>query len=67
MKNLLTETNNKFWHDYEVIIAAGPSAGIGIKALPPVRDVRNGFDSKTITLSCSKLTTELQFDNGLPF
>ena len=58
MKNLLTETNNKFWHDYEVIIAAGPSAGIGIKALPPVRDkIRNGFDSKTITLSCSKLTT----------
>ena len=58
MKNLLTETNNKFWHDYEVIIAAGPSAGIGIKALPPVRDkIGNGFDSKTITLSCSKLTT----------
>ena len=38
MKNLLKEQNNVFWHQYEVITAAGPGAGIGIKALPPVRE-----------------------------
>lgn len=58
MKNLLKEQNNVFWHQYEVITAAGPGAGIGIKALPPVREkIGNGFETKTITLSCAKLTT----------
>ena len=34
------------------------SAGIGLDALPPVRKgIGSGFDSKTITLSCGKLTT----------
>ena len=58
MANLLTERHNVFWHDYEVVIAAGGSAGIGLKALPPVRNVIGaGFETKTITLSCGKLTT----------
>ena len=58
MKNLLEEDQNVFWHDYDVIVAAGPSAGIGLDALPPVRDaIRAGHDTKTITLSCGKLTT----------
>ncbi len=58
MANLLEEKNNVFWHDYKVIVAAGTSAGIGLAALPPVRDaIGGGFDSKTITLSCGKLTT----------
>lgn len=58
MANLLKKRNNQFYHDYRVIIAAGSEAGIGVKALEPVL---NGMDdplhSKTITLSCGKLTT----------
>lgn len=58
MANLLAERQNTFWHDYTVVVAAGASAGIGLDALPPVRQaVGSGFDSKTITLSCGKLTT----------
>lgn len=58
MKNLLAERQNAFWHDYEVLVAAGASAGIGLEALPPVRKaIGGGFDTKSITLSCGKLTT----------
>ncbi len=58
MANLLAEKHNTFWHDYKVIVAAGASAGIGLEALLPVRKaIRSGFETKTITLSCGKLTT----------
>jgi hypothetical protein len=58
MANLLAEKHNVFWHDYGVVVAAGASAGIGLSALPPVRDaIGSGFETKTITLSCAKLTT----------
>ena len=58
LANLLAEKHNVFWHDYRVIVAAGASAGIGLDALPPVRRaIGSGFDKKTITLSCGKLTT----------
>jgi hypothetical protein len=58
MANLLAERHNTFWHDYQVIVAAGATAGIGLEALPPVRRaIGSGFESKTITLSCGKLTT----------
>jgi L-rhamnose mutarotase len=58
MANLLAEKQNVFWHDYDAIVAAGASAGIGLEALPPVRQaIGSGFDTKTITLSCGKLTT----------
>ena len=58
MGNLLVEKHNVFWHDYTVVVAAGISAGIGLEALPPVRKaIGSGFDTKTITLSCGKLTT----------
>jgi hypothetical protein len=58
MANLLAEKHNVFWHDYDVVVAAGASAGIGLDALPPVRRaIGSGFDTKTITLSCGKLTT----------
>lgn len=58
MANLLAEKHNVFWHDYTVIAAAGAGAGIGLDALPPVRKaIGSGFDSKSITLSCGKLTT----------
>src|SRR5579883_1581870 len=58
MANLLAEKQNVFWHEYKVVVAAGASAGIGLDALPPVREaIGSGFDTKTITLSCGKLTT----------
>jgi hypothetical protein len=58
MANLLAEKHNTFWHDYKVVVAAGASAGIGLDALPPVRKaIGSGFETKTITLSCGKLTT----------
>ncbi len=58
MANLLAEKHNTFWHDYQVIVAAGASAGIGLEALPPVRKaIGSGFETKTITLSCGKLAT----------
>ncbi len=58
MKNLMQKPNNTFYHDYEVIVAAGAQAGIGVDALPPVLDkMGNPLETKTITLSCGKLTT----------
>jgi len=58
MANLLAEKHNVFWHDYTALPVAGASAGIGLDALPPVRKaIGNGHDTKTITLSCAKLTT----------
>ncbi len=58
MANLLREKHNTFWREYDVVVAAGASAGIGLEALPPVRKaIGSGFETKTITLSCGKLTT----------
>jgi hypothetical protein len=58
MANLLVEKQNVYWHDYKVLSVAGTGAGIGLEALPPVRKaIGAGHDTKTITLSCGKLTT----------
>lgn len=58
MKNLMEERQNNFYHDYKVIVAAGAQAGIGVDALYPVqRAMGDPLASKTITLSCGKLTT----------
>ncbi len=59
MNNLLQQRQNKFYHDYKVIVCAGTEAGSGADALPPVQDAMgdNPLESKTITLSCGKLTT----------
>jgi hypothetical protein len=58
MCNLLAQKQNKFYHDYRVIVAAGSSAGIGVEALPPVQEAMDDpLKTKTITLSCGKLTT----------
>ena len=58
MRNLLAEKQNVFFHEYRVVVAAGTGAGIGLAALPPVRKaIGSGFESKTITLTCGKLTT----------
>jgi hypothetical protein len=58
MANLLAEKHNVYWHDYKVLAVAGTGAGIGLEALPPVRKaIGGGQETKTITLSCGKLTT----------
>ena len=58
MANLLKARHNTYWHDYQVLVVAGAGAGVGIEALPPVRRaIRDGHETKTITLSCGKLTT----------
>ncbi|WP_418251526.1 DEAD/DEAH box helicase [Gallibacterium anatis] len=59
MRNLLAMPQNQFYHDYKVVVAAGSQAGIGEKALPPVRNAigESPLESKTITLSCGKLLT----------
>lgn len=58
MRNLLKQKQNNFYHDYEVIVAAGILAGIGVAALEPVQKaMEDPLSSKTITLSCGKLTT----------
>jgi len=58
MANLLKRRQNKFFKDYNVIVAAGNSAGMGVEALKPVLNaMTNPLESKTITLSCGKLTT----------
>lgn len=58
MHSLLGQKQNKFYHDYKVIVAAGSQAGIGADALLPVKDAMDDpLRTKTITLSCGKLTT----------
>ena len=59
MSNLLKQRQNKFYHDYTIVVAAGNQAGLGVQALPPVMEAMtdNPLESKTITLSCGKLTT----------
>ena len=58
MNNLIQQKQNRFYQDYKVVVAAGNDAGIGTEALPPVkRAMGNPLQTKTITLSCGKLTT----------
>lgn len=66
MKNLLDEKQNLFYHEYKIIVCAGTKAGVGLGALPPVlKGIANGvtgdecnpLKTKSITLSCGKLTT----------
>lgn len=50
--------NHTFYKEYNVIVSAGNEAGMGVEALKPVDEaIKNGFNTKTITLSCGKLTT----------
>ncbi|UXM84077.1 GIY-YIG nuclease family protein [Methanococcus aeolicus] len=58
MRNLMKERQNTFYHDYKIVVAAGTRAGIGLKALEPVKKAMdNPLKTKTITLSTGKLTT----------
>ena len=58
MFNLIGQKQNTFYHDYTINLCAGPKAGIGVNALDPVlKSMGDPLASKTITLSCGKLTT----------
>lgn len=52
MANLLKQRQNRFYHDYNVIVCAGTGAGIGLDALYPVQvSMGNPLKTKTITLT----------------
>lgn len=58
MRNLLVQKQNQFYHEYKVIVAAGNEAGMGAEAIEPVKKAMGDpLTTKTITLSCGKLTT----------
>ena len=58
MERLLREPQNGFYGEYQVVCAAGKKAGIGLKALRPVRNaIGDGSRTRTITLTCGKLLT----------
>lgn len=58
MSHLLNQKQNKFYHDYHIIVCAGTGAGIGLDALHPVQaNMGDPLKTKTITLTCGKLTT----------
>ena len=58
MKDLLGQRQNNFYGEYQVLMCAGTEAGIGEKALLSIKKaIGNGLTTKTITLSCGKLTT----------
>lgn len=58
MANLLMQKQNSFYHEYRINVCAGSKAGIGVAALEPVRNsMGDPLETKTITLSCGKLTT----------
>ncbi len=57
MYNLLRKKQNNFFDDYKIIVCAGTKAGVGIEALTPVLTAMGDpLKTKTITLSCGKLT-----------
>ena len=47
-----------FYKEYDIKVCAGNEAGMGADALKPIQDaIGDGFNTKTITLSCGKLAT----------
>ncbi len=58
MSRLLRKRCNRFYDEYKVIVAAGSEAGMGAQAVVPVYDaMEDPQRTKTITLSCGKLST----------
>lgn len=58
MYNLLQQKQNAFYHDYKINVCAGTRAGIGLDAVKPViNSMGDPLETKTITLTCGKLTT----------
>lgn len=60
METMLKRNNNRFYQDYTIKVAAGNEKGVGVgkAALKPVKEaIGSGLKTKTIVLSCGKLTT----------
>ncbi len=59
MEALLHRPTNGFYQNYTIINCSGTKAGIGVDALGPVREAMgdNPLKTRTITLTCGKLTT----------
>lgn len=59
MEALLRRPANGFYQTYQIINCSGTKAGVGIDALGPVREAMgdNPLTTRTITLTCGKLTT----------
>ena len=59
MEALLRRPANGFYQNYTIINCSGTKAGIGVDALEPVRKAMgdNPLTTRTITLTCGKLTT----------
>ena len=59
MEALLRRPANGFYQNYQIINCSGTKAGIGVDALGPVREAMgdNPLQTRTITLTCGKLTT----------
>ncbi len=59
MEALLRRPANGFYQNYHIINCSGTKAGIGVDALRPVREAMgdNPLQTRTITLTCGKLTT----------
>ncbi len=58
MYNLVMQKQNNFYQEYAINVCAGTKAGIGVDALAPVqKSMGDPLKTKTITLSCGKLTT----------
>ena len=59
MEALLRRPANGFYQTYKIINCSGTKAGIGVEALGPVREAMgdNPLTTRTITLTCGKLTT----------
>ena len=58
MRNLLRRETNDFFNGYAINVCAGVEAGVGLSALSPVHEsMSDPLVTKTITLTCGKLTT----------
>ena len=59
MYNLMMQKQNTWFNErYAINVCAGTKAGIGLDALEPILDsMEDPLKSRTITLSCGKLTT----------
>jgi len=59
IRELMKRSPNKFFRDYEIVVAAGSEVGMGQEALEPVEEAITNVpqDAKSITLSCGKLLT----------
>ena len=58
MRNQLRSERNDFFNSYAINVCAGIEAGIGQSALLPVQNsMEDPLVTKTITLTCGKLTT----------